>query len=88
VELPEVGVEIDIGDEIGTIESIKTTTDLLAPISGRIEEVNDRLERKPELLNNDPYGLGWVTRIAFKDPRELDDLLSPDDYAQSLDERE
>jgi glycine cleavage system H protein len=88
VELPEVNVDIDIGDEIGTIESIKTTTDVIAPISGRIEEVNDRLERKPELLNNDPYGLGWIARIVIKDPREVEDLLSPDDYAQAIDERE
>ena len=88
VELPEVDVKCDAGDEIGTIESIKTTTDINAPVSGRVEEVNERLERKPELLNKDPYGLGWIARIAVKDPREIEDLMSPDDYAQSLDERE
>ena len=88
VELPEINVDCDAGDEIGTIESIKTTTDIDAPVSGRIEEVNERLERKPELLNKDPYGLGWIARIVIKDPREIEDLMSPDDYAQALDERE
>jgi len=63
VELPSVGDTITQGEPFGTVESVKAVSDLIAPISGTIEEVNEKLESKPELLNEDPYGKGWLLVI-------------------------
>jgi glycine cleavage system H protein len=78
VELPETGRQVAQGDSIGSLESVKTVGDLYAPVSGEIVEVNDLLTSKPETLNEDPHGEGWIIRIKMSNPGELDGLM---DYA-------
>jgi glycine cleavage system H protein len=81
IELAKSGSTIERETELGTIESAKTTVALLSPISGKIEEVNDELAGKPELINSDPYGEGWLVRISPRDLEvELKSLLSDEDY--------
>jgi len=80
VELPEVGTEITKDDDFGVIESIKAVSDLYAPVSGTVTARNDDLASAPELVNEDPYGEGWMLEVELDDESELDDLLSPDEY--------
>jgi len=80
VELPEVDDEVDAGSTFGTVESVKTVSDLYVPVSGRVVEVNDKLEDEPELVNDDPYGEGWMIVIEMSDPGQLDQLLDADGY--------
>ena len=75
VELPQVGTMLDAGDELGTIESVKAVSELFAPVGGEVVEVNERLTEKPELVNTDPYGDGWMIRMRVPDPSEVDELL-------------
>src|SRR3954462_5119245 len=75
VELPQVGTELEAGDELGSIESVKAVSELFAPVGGEVVEVNDRLTEKPELVNTDPYGDGWMVRIKLADASEVDELL-------------
>jgi glycine cleavage system H protein len=75
VELPQVGTQLEAGDELGSIESVKAVSDLFAPVGGEVIEVNERLTDKPELVNTDPYGDGWMVRIKIADPTEVDELL-------------
>ncbi|MBS7248211.1 MAG: glycine cleavage system protein GcvH [Candidatus Jordarchaeales archaeon] len=83
VELPEVGDEVSQGDEFGTIESVKAVSELYAPVSGTIVEVNEALEDSPELINSDPYGEGWMVVIeASNIEEEKENLLSADNYAE------
>ncbi len=82
VELPQVGEEVKKGDMLGVIESVKTVSDLYAPISGKIEKVNEELEAAPELINDEPYGDGWIVLIEISDETELDALLNPEEYKQ------
>lgn len=83
VELPEVGDEVSQGDEFGTIESVKAVSELYAPVSGTIVEVNEALEDSPELINSDPYGEGWMVVIeASNIEEEKENLLSADSYAE------
>ena len=82
IELPEQGMAFDARDEAGSIEFMKTSTDIQVPLSGRVTEVNSRLERRPSLLSRDPYGLGWIARIRMSDPTELDELMPPEEYSQ------
>ena len=88
VELAKSGLTVERGGEFGTIESAKTTVALLSPISGRINETNSKLDGRPELVNSDPYGEGWLVIVA---PRNLDDdlqpLLSAEDYYKLMLER-
>ena len=81
VELPSVGDTITQNEPFGTLESVKAVSDLIAPINGTIESVNEELESKPELLNEDPYGEGWIIKIKISDQIELENLLSSEDYA-------
>ena len=69
------------GTVFGEIESVKATADLNSGVSGKVTETNARLEEEPELVNNDPFGDGWMIRVKVTDPSELDRLLSPSDYA-------
>ncbi len=85
VELPEIGQEFDKGDPFGTIEAVKTVADLFAPVTGKIVEVNESLEDAPESVNGDCYGAGWIIKMKYSDPNELDDLISAADYGKSLD---
>ena len=81
LEMPEVGDETKIGETFGTIEAVKTVEDLYAPISGRIIEINSELLDSPELVNDDPYGRGWIVKLEISDEAEIAKLLSADDYA-------
>lgn len=81
IEMPEIGVETTKGEPIGTIEAVKTVEDLLAPLSGKIVEINEKLLDSPELVNDDPYGKGWIAKLEFKDEAELSNLLSAEEYS-------
>ena len=81
LEMPEVGDETKIGETFGTIEAVKTVEDLYAPISGKIIEINSELLDSPELVNDDPYGRGWIVKLEISDEAEIAKLLSADDYA-------
>ena len=80
VELPEVGLEVEANNTFGVVESVKAVSDLFAPVSGVVTEVNTTLEDEPELVNSDPYEDGWMIRVEMKDELELSDLLEADSY--------
>lgn len=80
VELPQVGSELEQGDEMGSIESVKAVSELFAPVSGEVVEVNELLTDKPDLVNSDPYGDGWMIRVRLSHPEEMEELLSAADY--------
>ncbi len=80
VDLPSVGDELVAGDTFGEIESVKSVSELFAPVSGTVLEVNDDLDAAPESINSDPYGAGWMVKIALADPSQLDSLMSAGDY--------
>ena len=81
VELPDVGDTVTKGDVFGVVESVKAASDLYAPMSGEVVAVNESLEDTPEVINSDPFGEGWMIKIAPSNPAEWDELLSPDAYA-------
>ena len=83
VELPEKGKEVEAGKNMGVIESVKSVSDVFAPISGEIIEVNEQLSDKPELINNDPFGEGWVAKIKIKAPVQLDALMNHEEYTKT-----
>jgi len=85
VELPEVGQQMEAGDEAGVVESVKAASDIYAPVAGEIVAVNEALEDTPELVNQDPYGDGWLFRLRVSDKADLDELLSADEYREQLD---
>lgn len=85
VELPDVGQNLSRSEESGVVESVKAASDIYAPVGGEVVAVNEALADTPELVNQDPYGDGWLYRIRVKDTAELDELLSADDYAAQLD---
>jgi glycine cleavage system H protein len=80
VEMPEAGLAVAAGDSFSEVESTKSVSDIYAPITGSIAEVNTELESQPELLNSDPYGAGWICRIEISDPSELDGLMDAEAY--------
>jgi glycine cleavage system H protein len=84
VEVETVGDKVSAGEVFGTIEAVKTTSDLFMPISGKILEVNAKItsdgDDQPDLVNTDPYGDGWIVKIAISDPEEIAGLLSPEAY--------
>ncbi|SDK96554.1 glycine cleavage system H protein [Modicisalibacter muralis] len=82
VELPEVGRELDTGDEFGVIESVKAASDLYAPLAGEVVEVNENLEDAPETVNESPYENGWIAKLKLADASALDVLLDADAYAK------
>ena len=84
IELPEIGRELTAGDPCAVVESVKTASDIYAPVSGKVIETNDTLDTEPGTVNEDPYGDGWFFKIRLANPKELDDLLSPDDYAEQV----
>ena len=85
VELPEVGQDCEAGGEMAVVESVKAASDVYAPVSGSVAAVNEELADEPEKINADPYGDGWIVRMDGVDLDE-DELMSPDDYQQLLDE--
>ena len=88
VELPEVGAEFQQAHEMATIESVKAASEIYCPLSGKIVESNEELVDDPGLVNRDPYGDGWMVKIKFSDPGELEYLLTPKDYNQLIEEEE
>jgi len=84
VELPEVGTGFEAGDELGTLESVKAVSEFLAPISGEVVEVNERLVDEPNLINDDPYGEGWLVKMSGS--LEEEDLLDAEGYQEFLEQ--
>jgi glycine cleavage system H protein len=84
VEIETEGEELDKGETFGTVEAVKTVSDLFMPVGGEVAEVNESLADEPELVNKDPYGKGWMIKIKMSDSSELDDLLSADDYKKMI----
>jgi len=82
VEIETEGEEIDKGEVFGTVEAVKTVSDLFMPISGEVIEVNEELEASPEIVNEDPYEEGWMIKVKVSNADELEDLLSPDKYKE------
>ena len=80
VELPEVGAECQAGDEIAVVESVKAASDIYAPVTGTVVEVNVKLEDSPELVNEAPYGDGWLFKIKASDPAAVESLLNAEQY--------
>jgi glycine cleavage system H protein len=88
VDLPSIGDKIAAKDPIATIESVKAVSEIYAPISGEVMEINDSLEHSPEFVNQDPYGKGWVIIIEPSDPKEIDELLTPVAYSSIVGAKE
>jgi glycine cleavage system H protein len=84
VELPDEGDDVTQGEEFGVVESIKAVSDLYSPVSGSVTAVNDALENEPELVNDDPFGDGWMLEVELDDAGELDDLLSAEEYREQI----
>jgi glycine cleavage system H protein len=84
VEAPAVGSRVEAGKECAVVESVKAASDIYAPVSGDIVAVNEELSSEPELLNQDPYDKGWMFKIKISDAGELNELLSPNDYAHHI----
>ena len=84
VELPDVGAEFKTGDTIGTIEAVKTVADLYAPVSGKVADVNKRLDDEPDVINNSPYEDGWFIKVTLSDPSEMEALMSHDEYQEMI----
>ncbi|WP_017732051.1 glycine cleavage system protein GcvH [Nafulsella turpanensis] len=84
VEIETEGDEVEEGEVFGTVEAVKTVSDLFMPLSGTISEVNEALEGEPELVNTDPYGQGWMIKIEVADESAADNLLSADEYAEVI----
>ncbi len=84
VDVQTVGESIAQNEVFGTIEAVKTVSDMFIPVSADVLELNAALEDQPELVNSDPYGEGWIVRVAIKDPAELDGLLSAEEYMQII----
>ncbi len=86
VETPEVGREVSAGEAVAVIESVKTASDVYAPIAGKVVAVNETLADEPELVNGDPYNAGWLFKIEPADAAALEALLGPEEYAKVVEE--
>ena len=84
VDVPTLGETVGQGEVFGSIEAVKTVSDLNMPVTGEVLEINGALDARPELVNNDPYGEGWIIKISVKDPAELDNLMDASAYEASL----
>lgn len=84
VELPEVGREVDAGEEFSLVESVKAASDIYAPVGGEIIAINEALEDEPETVNSEPFDGGWIVKIKLADAAELDKLLDADAYAATI----
>lgn len=87
VELPEIGESFEKGEEFGSVESVKTASELYMPASGEVIAVNEALQDSPELVNEDPYGNGWMIRIRLVAPEEVEELLDADAYRALCEKR-
>ena len=88
VELPEVGTDVDSGGDMAVVESVKAASDVYAPIDGNVVGVNEALADDPELVNNEPYGEGWIVRLEPAGSLDESGLMSPGDYQTLLDEED
>jgi len=88
VELPQVDDEVQAGTAAAVVESVKAASDVYSPVSGTVVEINEDLSDKPETINEDPYGEGWLFVVQLSDPEQINDLLDPDDYAELLEEED
>ena len=88
VELPEVGTLIEQETPFGVVESVKTVSDLYAPVSGTVKTVNQNLDSNPEQVNNEPYGNGWIIEIEIADNNELEKLMSSEEYIKQCDKEQ
>ncbi|MFT5191446.1 MAG: glycine cleavage system H protein [Verrucomicrobiales bacterium] len=84
VELPEIGREVAAGEAVAVVESVKAASDIYAPVSGEIVEVNEALNEAPEVINSAAYTDGWLFKLRLKDPAELEELLNAEDYEKSI----
>jgi glycine cleavage system H protein len=82
VDINTVGDAIEKGEIFGSVEAVKTVSDLFLPVSGKVLELNEDLDAEPELVNSDPYGKGWMVKISISNEADIADLLSADDYKQ------
>jgi glycine cleavage system H protein len=82
VELEMPGTAVEKDDRLGTIEAVKTVSDIFSAVSGEIAEVNDELEEQPEVVNEDPFGEGWMVKVTMDEPSQLEDLMSADEYEE------
>ncbi len=86
VELPDVGMSVNVGDEFASVESVKSVSSIFAPLAGELSAVNESLDEAPELMNDDPYGTGWMVRMRIEDNGVLGDLLDAAGYRALLGE--
>lgn len=86
VELPNVGDRVEAGNACAVVESVKAASDVYAPVTGKVVAVNSALADKPETINEDAYGEGWLFQLEIEDAEQLNELLEPDDYAEQLDD--
>jgi glycine cleavage system H protein len=86
IDLPDTDIEVDANTEITEIESTKATSAVISPLSGTIIEINDKLADSPEIINEDPYGKGWIAIIEMDNPSEVDELMDADEYEGYIDE--
>lgn len=86
LDLPDEGDQIAMGDDVAVAESVKAASDVYAPITGEVIEVNQDLEDSPELVNSDPYGDGWFFKVKIEDESEVESLLDADGYAESIED--
>ncbi len=84
VELPQIGKVVSKGEAVAVLESVKSVSDIYAPVSGEVTGVNKELENKPGLINEKPYGKGWIFKLKIKNSKELDSLLSAEEYEKSI----
>jgi glycine cleavage system H protein len=88
VELPNVGDRVEAGNAVAVVESVKAASDVYSPVTGKIVEVNTALTDKPETINEDAYGDGWILVVEAEEPEQLNEMLGPDDYAELLEEED
>ncbi|MDN3702177.1 glycine cleavage system protein GcvH [Vibrio artabrorum] len=86
VDLPDTDDEIEAGESFSLVESVKAASDIYAPISGEIVEINEELEDSPELINEEPYEGGWIVKVKMSDPSELDNLKDAEEYLSAIEE--
>jgi glycine cleavage system H protein len=88
IELPEIGADVTAGAVYAEVESVKAVSDVYAPLSGSVIEVNDEVVDAPELINESPYETGWLIKVRLSDPGEIDDLMTAEEYEELLAEEE
>jgi len=85
IEIDSIGNELNVSEIFGTIEAVKTVSDLFMPIKGTVLEINSNIESTPEIVNEDPYDKGWIIKIEISENRDIENLLSADDYRKMID---